>query len=673
MQTVPFGSFDGGGGLEVVFTPPVSAVGLFLGDVQFPGSTLTVLNADGQTLASLDLVDQLGPSALQWKFLGVVSTDGDIARIRLAFASNDYVAVDDLEFARVQITTLTRSGTPVPGGTGVFTGFPQSPVMSTTSTAFLGLGSAGEVGVYASVIPSTPTVPPNPTKVADLTTAIPGGTGTFIGFTQLAASGTRTSFIATGSGQEGIYSCDSAAPTDPCQPIADLTTLIAGGTGTFTGFTQLAASGTRTSFIGTGSGQEGVYSCDGASPVDPCRPIADLTTLIAGGTGTFTGFTQLAASGTRTSFIGTGSGQEGVYSCDGAIPTDPCQPIADLTTLIAGGTGTFTAFTQLAASGTRTSFIASGLGQQGVYLSDATNVAVPPNPVKVADLATAIPGGTGNFTSFSAVSASLGHTAFLGHGSDDQAGIYLASTLTKVIAVGDTLAGQVVTELRLGQFALDGQRLGFAATFADGSQGVFVFTVPPSAVDTCTITTVLDNFNRADGSVGTNWRGATGTSFYRIAGNRLDVQVGGPIYWNPTAFGTNQAAFVTLKTVAPNSPSQGVLLKVQSGSVPNAGAISVVYDATAKAVRVSTIRLGALAWTPYGNTAVLFTNGDKLGACAKANGEVRVYKNDTLVKTVTLSPADQRFFNAKGGKVGVWSLLAPQAFLDNFGGATIAP
>ena len=140
-----------------------------------------------------------------------------------------------------------------------------------------------------------------------------------------------------------------------------------------------------------------------------------------------------------------------------------------------------------------------------------------------------------------------------------------------------------------------------------------------------------------------------------------------------TAFGTNQAAFVTLSTVDPKSPSQGVLLKVQSGSVPNAGAIAVVYDAAAKAVRVSTIRLGALAWTPYGNTAVLFTNGDKLGACAKANGEVRIYKNDALVKTVTLSAADQGFFNPKGGKVGVWSVLAPQAFLDDFGGATIAP
>ncbi len=196
---------------------------------------------------------------------------------------------------------------------------------------------------------------------------------------------------------------------------------------------------------------------------------------------------------------------------------------------------------------------------------------------------------------------------------------------------------------------------------------------PPPPTDACLPTTILDTFNRADGNVGANWRGATSTSFYRLAANRLDVQAGGPLYWNPTAFGNSQAAFVTLSTVDPKGPSQGLLLKVQSGSVPEAGAIAVVYDAVAKAVRVSTLRLGALAWTSYGNTAVAFSNGDKLGACAKANGQVRVYKNDTLVKTVMLNTADQGFFNAKGGKVGVWAALAPQAFLDDFGGATITP
>jgi hypothetical protein len=47
VQTVN-GTFAGGGGLEVVFSPPVAAVGLFLGDVQFPGSTLSVRSADGE-------------------------------------------------------------------------------------------------------------------------------------------------------------------------------------------------------------------------------------------------------------------------------------------------------------------------------------------------------------------------------------------------------------------------------------------------------------------------------------------------------------------------------------------------------------------------------------------------------------------------------------------------
>ena len=59
-----------------------------------------------------------------------------------------------------------------------------------------------------------------------------------------------------------------------------------------------------------------------------------------------------------------------------------------------------------------------------------------------------------------------------------------------------------------------------------------------------------------------------------------------------TKFGASQQAAVKLTTIDPKSPSQGVLLKVQAGSIATAGAISVVYDATAKAVRVSTLRLG---------------------------------------------------------------------------------
>ena len=143
--------------------------------------------------------------------------------------------------------------------------------------------------------------------------------------------------------------------------------------------------------------------------------------MIPDGFGTFTGFSGLATDGRFTSFIGTGSAQAGIYRCDSAIPVDPCQPVADLNTLIPDGLGTFTGFTS--------------------------------------------------------VSASFGHTAFLGQGNAGQAGIYLASTLAKVIAVGDRLDGKTISALDLGPFALDGINLAFLANFADGSQGVYLVQV----------------------------------------------------------------------------------------------------------------------------------------------------------------------------------------------------
>ena len=197
------------------------------------------------------------------------------------------------------------------------------------------------------------------------------------------------------------------------------------------------------------------------------------------------------------------------------------------------------------------------------------------------------------------------------------------------------------------------------------------YTVTAVVADACTTTALRDNFNRANGGLGSNWAGLTDQSFYKLASNRVDVQLGGPVVWKPTTYGINQAAFVTLSTLDGLSPSQGVLLKVQSGTIPNGGAIAVVYDSLAKAVRVSTLRLNTPAWTTYGNTPATVANGDKLTGCVKADGTVRVYQNNTLLITVILNAADQSFFNAKGGKIGLWAVAAPNAFLDDFGGGAL--
>jgi hypothetical protein len=114
-----------------------------------------------------------------------------------------------------------------------------------------------------------------------------------------------------------------------------------------------------------------VYSWDRAIPGEPIRPIANLTTAIPRGTGTFSGFTAVAQGGTLTSFIGTGTGQAGVYSWDRAIPGDPIRPIVNLTTAIPGGTGTFIGFSSVSTSLGHTAFLSLGnsRARKGIYLA----------------------------------------------------------------------------------------------------------------------------------------------------------------------------------------------------------------------------------------------------------------------------------------------------------------
>jgi hypothetical protein len=184
---------------------------------------------------------------------------------------------------------------------------------------------------------------------------------------------------------------------------------------------------------------------------------------------------------------------------------------------------------------------------------------------------------------------------------------------------------------------------------------------------------VLDTFNRPNGRIGKAWDGLTGTAFYGILADRLEVRLGGPVYWSKTDFGPNQGAFVTLSKVDPRGPSQGLLLKIQKGGCPESGAIAVVHDAKGGVVRVTTLRRGARKWTTYGAAVVDLSDGDKLSASATAAGIVNVYRNDLLIASVTLNQADRAFFSGKGGMIGLWTLGSHKTAFDDFGGGTVQP
>jgi hypothetical protein len=62
---------------------------------------------------------------------------------------------------------------------------------------------------------------------------------------------------------------------------------------------------------------------------------------------------------------------------------------------------------------------------------------------------------------------------------------------------------------------------------------------------------------------------------------------------------------------------------------------------------------------------VTFVNGDRFGARASANGQVKVYQNGTLLASRDVSSWT---YAASGGYIGLWFDQANNAFFDDFGG-----
>src|SRR5204863_9561432 len=110
---------------------------------------------------------------------------------------------------------------------------------SGSDVAFVGNGSSGQQGLYTVAVPSPPQVRP-PLRLADTTTAIPGGNGNFTSFPGgPAIDGSEVAFIGNGSGaQQGLYTVAVLSPPQagPLLRLADTTTAIPSGNGNFTSF-----------------------------------------------------------------------------------------------------------------------------------------------------------------------------------------------------------------------------------------------------------------------------------------------------------------------------------------------------------------------------------------------------------------------------------------------------
>jgi uncharacterized protein len=176
-------------------------------------------------------------------------------------------------------------------------------------------------------------------------------------------------------------------------------------------------------------------------------------------------------------------------------------------------------------------------------------------------------------------------------------------------------------------------------------------------------TNVLDNFNRSNGSIGSNWLGLT--AGYVIVNNQLDVNSGEDVYWNAT-FGANQEVFATLTNIDLNASEIDLILKGQ-GTYYTSGLIEVYYDAAGHRVQVWTYA-PTQGWAQRGaDIPLTLSNGDQFGARATSSGSLEVYRNGALIAMRDISGWT---FSASGGRIGLWFVNASNAVVDDFGGGS---
>ena len=210
--------------------------------------------------------------------------------------------------------------------------------------------------------------------------------------------------------------------------------------------------------------------------------------------------------------------------------------------------------------------------------------------------------------------------------------------------------------------------------------------IPPTPTDTPTLTPtdtptptptatsssafpvngVLDDFNRANGSLGSNWDGQTWA--YSVSSQQMSVGNNGDIYWSASSFGANQEVYVTLSDINTYADEIDLLLKSQASSWTGGAVLEVYYDADNGLAQVWSYTTQQ-DWVQRGSDiSVTFADGDRFGAVATSSGQVEVYKNTQLLATVDVTGWP---YYSSGGYIGLWMINANGMKLDDFGGGTV--
>jgi hypothetical protein len=366
----------------------------------------------------------------------------------------------------VTFTRVADTSTLIPGGSGAFTefhidnaGLGGGPSIHDGQVAFLGSGN-GQQGIY--------TWSGGLTRVVDTTLAVPGGTGCFSSFGHPSIDSGQVVFQGKDSlGYSGIYSNKNGL-----HAIATTATPIPGGTGLFTGVGAPSIDSQGVAFHGGGSSaQHGVYTDIGGLHV-----VANRNTPVPNGYGKFYSFGGAVLDGGHIAFYATGGGGDyGIYTDVGG----QLRRVADTKTPVPGGTGDFMVHSFPAISQGHIAFAGKSYREdEGVFVDVDGTLTV------VANDQTYVPGTSERFMEFVQYTPTIDGTNVVFQAESlNRSGIYgsFGGNLIKLIELSDTLDGRTVTNLFMSVEALDGDQFVFRAWFQDGSEGIYIATVPEPA------------------------------------------------------------------------------------------------------------------------------------------------------------------------------------------------
>jgi len=407
-------------------------------------------------------------------------------------------------------TSVVDSSMTVPGSAATFDNA-FDVALSGDTIVFFGLDSTfTNVGIFRKTIGGSVTL------VANRSTGVPGGVGTFTALQCPNISGDNIVFQGRDSNPNDVgTSIISKFTGVPLGVIANQSTVIPNaGSNRFTSLGLCPSiDGTAVAFLGlripnfgnANDRREGVYLR--ASSASPIQVIADKGTARPGLGGTFnnapsgTGnFTNPVIKNGDVVFRGGGtSGNKsvGIYHWDG--DTGTLSALIDSADAMPGATGNFSFFKRIDFDGQYIAFIAEQgdfpVTAAGVYVLDITTGTLS----TVATLNTTIPGSTATFqlnngfsSPFSAVAINDGDVYLSADEQEPGSNSALFywpvndQTLQRVIGGGDMLDSKEVSGIGFksqGGGAIDGGMLAASASFTDDSFAVYLIEQDPPTCD----------------------------------------------------------------------------------------------------------------------------------------------------------------------------------------------